>query len=95
MGILVACVIVAFILVSAGLLALWVMSTHRTDQRLAQLEAQRSVDSAAFSGQAWNHEYRPVRVEGVLELPEYGSAPTFETRPTEPSTVYDRSTLKP
>jgi len=54
MGILVACVIVSFIVMFAGLLALWV-NGRRRDARLAQLEKQQSVDSFCFAHQARLH----------------------------------------
>lgn len=55
MGILVACLMVAFILVSLGLLALWYLSTWRQDARLAQIEKQVAIDGRCFAHQSRLH----------------------------------------
>jgi hypothetical protein len=104
MGIIVACVIVSFLLVSLGLLALWALSTHRTDRRLAELEAQstqlgkqQAFDSRCFAHQARLHHGRIKELDERLQwMARYGNysfalADTVSIAPVD----REKDTVKP
>lgn len=66
MGIVVASIIVAFVMVFAALFALWATSRQK-DERIAQLEKRVSIDSFAFAHQARIHHQKLQMLDSRMQ----------------------------